>query len=162
MRDACSPSGCPSSSLALLPPTHAGRRIQLFHCLWMVIGGGCFMQRPTAAFRRRKAFTFDISLAEKECPNSMQERKLTCKYERVNFCFICLLSFVGGVANKYKFTFKLFYLKIFFEIICFEFPFVAGAQIPKPHTPSGKKSVPAKVQFQYLLCQFRAPLISTI
>ena len=36
------------------------------------------------------------------------------------------------------------------------------AQIPKPHTPSGKKSVPAKVQFQYLLCQFRPPLISTI
>ena len=51
---------------------------------------------------------------------------------------------------------------IFFETTCFEFLCVAGAQIPKPHTPSGKKSVPAKVQFQYLLCQFRAPLISTL
>ena len=30
---------------------------------------------------------------------------------------------------------------IFFEIICFEFPCVAGAQIPNPRTPSGKKSV---------------------
>ena len=49
---------------------------------------------------------------------------------------------------------------IFLEIICFEFPCVAAAQIPKPHTPSGKKSVPPKVQFQYLLCQFRP--ISTI
>ena len=51
---------------------------------------------------------------------------------------------------------------IFLETICFEFPCVAAAQIPKPHTPSGKKSVPPKVQFQYLLCQFRPPLISTI
>ena len=35
----------------------------------------------------------------------------------------------------YKFTFKLFYLMIFFEIICFKFPCVAGAQNDRPQTP---------------------------
>ena len=37
---------------------------------------------------------------------------------------------------------------IFFEINCFKFPCVAGAPFPKPHAPSGKKSVPAKGQFE--------------
>ena len=62
----------------------------------------------------------------------------------------------------YKFTFKFFYLKIFFEIIGFEFLCVAGAQIPKPHTPSGKISVPAKVQFENLIYRIHPLLISTI
>ena len=51
---------------------------------------------------------------------------------------------------------------IFVRIICFEFPRVAAAQIPKPHTPSGKKSVPAKVQFEHLLYRTHPLLISTL
>ena len=62
----------------------------------------------------------------------------------------------------YKYILKSLYLLISFEIICFEFPCIAGAQFPKPQTPSGKKSVPARVQFEHLLYRIHPLLISTI